>query len=62
MERVRAHAPDLPVILVTALARRITDPRVRPDRIDAIFPKPLDLAALAGKLAEIARRRQKDSP
>jgi signal transduction histidine kinase len=62
VERVRAHAPDLPVILVTALARRITDPRVRPDRIDAIFPKPLDLAALAGKLAEIARRRQKDSP
>lgn len=51
--RIRPAAPDLPVFLVTALARRITDPRVRPGRVAAVIAKPVDLGDLAARLAQL---------
>ena len=53
IERIRPAAPDLPVFLVTALARRITDPRVQPGRVHAVIAKPVDLGDLARRLAQL---------
>jgi CheY-like chemotaxis protein len=38
---------ELPVFVVTALARRITDPRLSSDMITGLFAKPTDLRLLA---------------
>ncbi|MEL6233709.1 MAG: PAS domain S-box protein [Pseudomonadota bacterium] len=51
VEEVARVAPDLPVFLVTALARRLVDARVAPDRVAGIFAKPVDLARLCAALA-----------
>ncbi|MEO1549347.1 MAG: PAS domain-containing protein [Pseudomonadota bacterium] len=51
-QRVRKAAPELPIFLVTALARRLTDPRVAGDRVQGVFAKPVDLARLASSVAE----------
>ncbi|MEM9270026.1 MAG: response regulator [Pseudomonadota bacterium] len=50
-QRVRKAAPELPIFLVTALARRLTDPRVAGDRVQGVFAKPVDLARLASSVA-----------
>ncbi len=57
IERIRPAAPDLPVFLVTALARRITDPRVQPGRVHAVIAKPVDLGDLARRLAQLRGAR-----
>ncbi len=54
-----AHAPDLPVILITAMARRLNDARVNEGRVTAVLPKPLDLDGLAHAVA--ACRKDKES-
>lgn len=46
-DAARGIRADLPVFLVTALARRLTDPRVSSDKLDGIFAKPVDLRHLA---------------
>ncbi|MEM9249924.1 MAG: PAS domain-containing protein [Pseudomonadota bacterium] len=53
VEAVGKTAPRLPVFLVTALARRMSDPRVGPDRVAGIFAKPVDLAQLGQILAQL---------
>ena len=50
-----AFAPKLPVILITALARRLSVARVSPDRVSVVLPKPLDLEALAQAVATYRR-------
>ena len=46
-EKVSQIAPDLPIFVVTALARRLSDPRVAPGKVRAIFSKPADLDKLS---------------
>lgn len=48
---VRKFAPDLPVFVVTALARRISDKRLQESNVKGIFEKPLDLESFARALA-----------
>ncbi|MEM9198329.1 MAG: PAS domain S-box protein [Pseudomonadota bacterium] len=60
VEQVAQLAPDLPVFLVTALARRLVDPRVAPDRVAGIFAKPVDLARLCAALASVSAAGEKE--
>lgn len=50
-EAIRAAAPNLPVFVVTALAKRLSDPRLTQGQATAIFAKPVDLGALSRALA-----------
>ena len=52
-ERAMRCAPGLPVIVVTALAKRLSDPRLTNGQAAAILPKPIDLDGLARSLAAI---------
>ena len=49
--RIRQVAPDLPIVVVTALARRLTDPRLVNGQVAAILSKPVDLDQLCRSLA-----------
>lgn len=49
---VKGVAPDMPVFVVTALAKRLSDPRLSDGKAASIFPKPVDLEALAQALAQ----------
>ncbi|WP_179379068.1 hybrid sensor histidine kinase/response regulator [Jannaschia marina] len=55
--RARAAAPDLPILVITALARRLSDPRVTDDPGTRVLPKPVDLEALLRALASPVRDR-----
>ena len=44
-------APNLPVIVMTALVKRLSDPRLNRPQVQAILPKPVDLKQLARALA-----------
>ena len=46
-ERARAAAPDLPIFVVTALAKRLSDPRLNAAGVAAILSKPINLPQLA---------------
>ena len=50
--RVQSFAPNLPIIIVTALARRLNDPRVTDGQVRDIMAKPIDLELLSARLAE----------
>lgn len=52
-ERLASAAPHVPVFLVTALARRLSDPRVGPGRVRGVFAKPVDLDKLCGALSAL---------
>ncbi|MGR3513184.1 MAG: PAS domain-containing protein [Paracoccaceae bacterium] len=56
-ERVKGTRPDIPVVLVTALARRLTDPRINDGTIDAVLPKPTNLNHLSSLLSDYHHRR-----
>jgi two-component system cell cycle sensor histidine kinase/response regulator CckA len=56
-EAVKTHAPDLPVFVVTALAKRLSDPRLNEGRVAGIFAKPVDLDVLSRALAAAANKR-----
>ncbi|MEM6385664.1 MAG: PAS domain-containing protein [Pseudomonadota bacterium] len=58
-EWVKRIRPDIPVILVTALARRLTDPRINDGNIDAVLPKPTNLNHLSSLLSDYHRERTK---
>jgi PAS domain S-box-containing protein len=60
-ERVRAAAPALPIVVVTALARRLNDPRLDAAGVAAILPKPVDLESLAATLAACAAKGRTDA-
>ena len=53
-ERARAAAPDLPIFVVTALAKRLSDPRLNAAGVAAILPKPINLPQLAQAIYESA--------
>jgi len=54
VHRVTQVAPQLPVLVVTALARRLNDPRLDVKQVVDILPKPVDLARLSALLAKAA--------
>jgi two-component system cell cycle sensor histidine kinase/response regulator CckA len=56
-EAVKTHAPHLPVFVVTALAKRLSDPRLNNGQAAGIFAKPVDLDVLSRALAAAAKRR-----
>ncbi|MBK1634808.1 PAS domain-containing hybrid sensor histidine kinase/response regulator [Rhodovulum adriaticum] len=56
VERLSKLAPEVPVFLVTALARRLSDPRVGPGRVRGVFAKPVDLDKLCGALSALRSR------
>ncbi|MEM8553763.1 MAG: PAS domain S-box protein [Pseudomonadota bacterium] len=51
VEAVRDATPDLPILVVTALAKRLSDPRLEAAQISGILAKPLDLSQLCQALA-----------
>lgn len=51
-EAARNAAPDLPIVVVTALARRLNDPRLDRAAVREVLPKPVDLARLSALIAE----------
>ena len=51
--RIRPVAPALPVFVVTALAKRLSDPRLGPDQVNGTFAKPIDLLQLSQALAAL---------
>lgn len=55
--KIRPNAPDLPIFVVTALAKRLSDPRLTADQINGIFSKPIDLVQLSQALAAISNPR-----
>lgn len=55
-ERIKRLNPALPVVLVTALARRLSDPRIADGTIDAVLPKPADLDHLSSILSQYHHR------
>ncbi len=50
-QKVKKFAPELPIFVVTALARRTSDKRLQEANVKGIFEKPLDLEAFARALA-----------
>ncbi|KUP90679.1 PAS domain-containing hybrid sensor histidine kinase/response regulator [Tritonibacter horizontis] len=46
---------DLPIVIVTALARKLSDPNLTEDVINALLGKPVDLNALAHLIAQHGR-------
>ena len=51
-EKARAAAPGLPIFVVTALARRLNDPRVTDGQVKDILAKPVDLERLSARVAQ----------
>lgn len=53
VEAIRKTAPDFPIFVVTALARRLSDRRITEMTVRSVFAKPIDLGQLARALAEL---------
>ncbi|MEM9435657.1 MAG: PAS domain-containing protein [Pseudomonadota bacterium] len=56
-EAIRSKAADLPILVVTALAQRLSDPRLTQGQAAGIFSKPVDLEALSHALAAAVAKR-----
>ncbi|MDX8346898.1 PAS domain-containing protein [Cognatiyoonia sp. IB215446] len=55
--KVRPNAPNLPIFVVTALAKRLSDPRLAADQVSGVFGKPIDLVRLSRALAALSNTR-----
>ncbi|MCY4180896.1 MAG: ATP-binding protein, partial [Litoreibacter sp.] len=53
IEAIHRDAPEFPLFLVTALARRISDTRINDATVRGVFAKPVNLGQLARALAEV---------
>ena len=51
VEKAHVIAPDLPIFVVTALAKRLSDPRITDGQVAGIFSKPVELERLTQALA-----------
>lgn len=49
---IRAVAPQLPVFILTALARRFSDPRITTRTVQGVFAKPADMCQISHAIAE----------
>ncbi len=52
-------APNLPILIVTALSRRLADPRVSAPAVKGIFSKPPDLRQISRIIAKEARHTER---
>ena len=52
---------DLPIVIVTALARKLSDPNLTEDVISALLGKPVDLNTLAHLIAQHGRINNAES-
>ncbi len=58
---VRDVTTQLPIFVVTALARRLADHRITRDTVNGVFAKPLNLSKLAQAMAQsLARGQNRD--
>lgn len=57
-ESARQVAPHLPVIVVTALARRLSDPRVSRDKVHAVIAKPVNMRQLLKAISQLITIKQ----
>lgn len=55
IEAVAQVAPDLPILILTALSRRLADPRLSTPSVKAVFAKPPDLRQISLAVANHAR-------
>ncbi|WP_147126673.1 PAS domain-containing hybrid sensor histidine kinase/response regulator [Shimia ponticola] len=53
VERIRAEHPDFPIFVITALARRLSDPRINASSVQGVFAKPTNLGQLAQALEKV---------
>ncbi|MEM1301084.1 MAG: ATP-binding protein, partial [Pseudomonadota bacterium] len=53
VERIRAALPEFPIFVITALARRLADPRITPTTVQGVFAKPTNLGHLARALEQV---------
>lgn len=53
VEAIGREAADFPIYVVTALARRLSDPRINTTTVRGVFAKPVNLGHLARALAEV---------
>lgn len=51
--QIHTNAPQVPIFVITALARRLNDPRLSEAGVRAILPKPVDLDGLCALLAQL---------
>ena len=61
VEAIASDAPDLPVVILTALSRRLADPRLSTPTVKAVFAKPPDLRQISQAVVEHARSRKGQS-
>ena len=54
-ERIKRTNPSLPVVLVTALARRLSDPRINDGTIDKVMAKPIDVSHLSSVISDFRK-------
>ncbi|WP_146348421.1 PAS domain-containing protein [Phaeobacter marinintestinus] len=59
VEKVGKISPDLPKIVVTALARRLQDPRINSNTVDALLAKPVEPSKLLSAIRTAIDRRHK---
>lgn len=52
VQKLREAGVDLPIFIVTALARRMSDQRISEQSVQGLFAKPIDLRHLARKISE----------
>jgi len=60
VERVAQVDPDLPVVILTALSRRLADARLSMPSVKSVFAKPPDLRQISQAVADHARPQKRD--
>lgn len=53
VEKIRETSQDFPIFIVTALARRLSDPRINASTVNGVFAKPTNLSELVDRLAQL---------
>ncbi len=59
VERIKTVAPAMPIFLITALARRLDDPRVTEGQVEEVLAKPVDLEHLCRLLSQTRHSKER---
>jgi len=63
VEALRGSAQDTPAFVVTALAKRLVDPRITSKSVQGVFAKPINLRRVSQSIStEISKSRVKGEP